>query len=263
MGCGVWGVGCECEVECGVQSVYWLLLVSVCTQSTDEHIFVWVPTDKPLHFSMKKHKILYCHTKPLLFIMEKSINLYESTTFFIQKSKDSLLAKTANKRPPTKDLYFLFTLSPYMHIHIHITHIHIIHIHTTHTHIHMCACVRAYVCISVYVYGGGTNRTRLGVGGPDKVILSGLTVGPDAALIGPEAPLIGPDTAPIRPDAALIRPDTPSIRSDAALIGPDAPPIRLDVALIRPDTPPIRPDTPPPWNGQWACWWVLVGHRWK
>ena len=36
------------------------------------------------------------------------------------------------------------------------------------------------------LYGGGTNRTRLGVGGPDKVILSGPTVGPDAAPIRPD-----------------------------------------------------------------------------
>ena len=50
--------------------------------------------------------------KPLLFTMEKSINLYEkSTTFLIQKSKGSSLVKTANKRPPTKNLYFLFAPS--------------------------------------------------------------------------------------------------------------------------------------------------------
>jgi len=81
-------------------------------------------------------------------------------------------------------------------------------------------------------------------------------VGPDTALIRPDAPPIGPDTALIRPDAAPIRPD-------AALIGPNAPLIGPDAALIGPDTPPIGPDAPPPWDGRWACRWVLVKHQWK
>ena len=101
---------------------------------------------------------------------------------------------------------------------------------------------KLYRGVSVCVYGGGTNRTRLGVGGPDKVILSGLTVRLDAAPIRPHAPPIGPDAAPIGPNTPLIGPDTLSIRLDA---------------------PPIGPNAPLSWDGWWACQWVSVEHRWK
>ena len=104
--------------------------------------------------------------------------------------------------------------------------------------------------------GGGTNRTGLGVGRPDKVILSGPTVRPDAAPIRPDAPPIRPNTTPIGPNTAPIRPDALPIRPDTALIRPNA-------LLIGPDTPPIGPNAPLPWDGRWACRWVSVERRWK